>query len=281
VSESDEMPLVEEYVGSKGWLDDGEEAAPQAVAPLIRSSRVLDIGVGTGRTVPLLALLTDDYVGVDFSDELVAQCRRNYPNKDIRHGDARNLAAFRDESFDFVLFNYNGIDCVPDDRERQQILREVHRVLDGGGLFVFSSLNKDGSVYAETPLQTHRPGRATDRSLQAAVRLAWRNGRDPLRLPRRYRNWRATRTQTVDDEGWGTSALASSDFTFIVHFTTLSRLREEVAAVGFEILHVFGSADGRLLPLETPSASDTSLYVVARKPASVSATPTGGGTPPL
>jgi ubiquinone/menaquinone biosynthesis C-methylase UbiE len=267
MSEQEDFPALEAYVGGKGWLDDAEEAALQAVAPRIRGKRILDLGVGTGRTVPLMALLTDAYVGVDSSNEMVAASRRNYPSKDIRHGDARDLSEFPDRSFDFVLFSYNGIDNIRDDDERKQVLREVHRVLKGEGLFLFSSLNKDGSVYAESPLQIHRPGEPTDRSLKAAARLVWRNGRDPLRLPRRYRNWRRTSRQTLAHDDWGTSALSSSDFTHIVYFTTLSRLRDEVSREGFEILQTLGAGNGRPIPVETRTTEDPYLYVLARKPA--------------
>ncbi|HEX4127930.1 MAG TPA: class I SAM-dependent methyltransferase [Acidimicrobiales bacterium] len=267
MNEPEEFPPLESYVGIKGWLDDAEEAALQTIAPHIRGKRILDLGVGTGRTVPLMALLTDAYVAVDNSTEMVAACRRNYPGKDIRHGDARDLSDFPDRSFDFVLFSYNGIDNIRDDDERKRVLREVHRVLQDGGLFLFSSLNKDGSIYAESPLQTHRPGQPTDRSLKATLRLVMRNGRDPRRLPRRYRNWRRTRPQTLAHDEWGTSAISSSDFTLIVHFTTLSRLREEVAGEGFEILQTLGGDNGRPIPMETPTTADPYLYILAKKPA--------------
>jgi SAM-dependent methyltransferase len=264
--------FIEAFVGAKGWSDPAEEAALQTIAPFVRSKRVLDIGVGTGRTVPLMALLTDDYVGIDVSDEMVSACRRNYPDKDIRIGDARTLSDFQDENFDLVLFSFNGIDAL-EDRYRKEVLRAVHRVLDTDGLFLFSSLNKDGCIYAESPLQTHRPGQPRDRSATAAAHLLWRNGRDPLRLPRRYRNWRRTRLQTVDVDGWGTSALATSDFTYIAHFTTLSRLREEVSRARFDIVQIYGSDTGhRPIPTEKDATSDRYLYVLARKAAAAPST---------
>jgi SAM-dependent methyltransferase len=262
----EDVPQHESWVGHKGWLDDAEESALQTIAPHIRGKRILDLGVGTGRTVPLMALVTDAYVGIDNSREMVAECRRNYPGKDIRHGDARDLSDFPDGSFDFVLFSYNGIDNIADDDERKKVLREVRRVLESEGLFLFSSLNKDGCVYGESPLQTHRPGQTADRSLKATARFMWRNGRDPLRVPRRYRNWQRTKPQTLAHHDWGTSALSSSDFTHIVHFTTLSRLREEVSSEGFEILETFRCFDGRPLPIETRTTADNYHYVLATKP---------------
>ena len=75
----EDVPQHESWVGHKGWLDDAEESALQTIAPHIRGKRILDLGVGTGRTVPLMALVTDAYVGIDNSREMVAECRRNYP----------------------------------------------------------------------------------------------------------------------------------------------------------------------------------------------------------
>jgi SAM-dependent methyltransferase len=257
--------MVQVYKETRGWIDAGEEAALPAIAPLVRSKRVLDIGVGAGRTVSLLALLTDEYTGVDFSEEMVAACKEQHPDKDIRWGDARTLSDFGDGSFDFVFFSYNGIDTVDDDH-RKDVFRAVHRVLDTDGIFMFGTYNKDGRLYAESPLQIHRPGQPWDRSLEAAARLLLRNGRDPSRLRRRYRNWRATRPQAIDSDGWGMDTLAHSDFKHIVHFTTLSRLREEVSAANFDIVQVYGS-DTDHVPIgpDKQATTDRFLYVVARR----------------
>ena len=48
---------------------------------------ILDVGVGGGRTTTMLRLLSDDYIGVDYTSEMVAVSRRNYPGADIRWGD--------------------------------------------------------------------------------------------------------------------------------------------------------------------------------------------------
>jgi ubiquinone/menaquinone biosynthesis C-methylase UbiE len=60
--------------------------------------------------------------------ELVQRVKKKYPNGDFRVGDARDLSQFEDESFDFVLFSYNGIDVIshPD---RLRTSREIYRVL--------------------------------------------------------------------------------------------------------------------------------------------------------
>lgn len=103
--------------------------------------RILDIGVGGGRTVPALALGAAEYVGVDYSPAMVAECRRRFPDQRFEVADARWLTAFRDEHFDIVVFSFNGIDSIPDQQGRQACLKEVVRVLRPGGTFLFSAHN--------------------------------------------------------------------------------------------------------------------------------------------
>ena len=171
----------------------------------------------------MLKLLSDRYIGIDYSASMVAVCKQKYPETDIRLGDATDLSEFDDHSFDFVFFSFNGIDTMSE-QDRVKVYRAVHRVLDMDGLFAFSTLNKNGRSYAETPFQLHRPGQPWDRSAKAAANLLLRNSRDPLRLPRRCRNWWNTRSEALDVNGWGTCTLAAFDFTLVNHFVTLPRL---------------------------------------------------------
>jgi SAM-dependent methyltransferase len=257
--------VVQSLAKAHGWQHPGEEVALGMAAPLVRSKRVLDIGVGGGRTVGLLALLTDHYIGVDFSPEMVAACRRRYPDKDFRVIDARDMSAFEDASFEFVFFSYNGIDTVGE-QDRKKIYAEVRRILTEEGVFVFSTLNKDGRSYAESPFQLHRPGQAIDRSPRAAALLVLRNANDPLRLLRRYRNWLVAKRGRVDGEGWAICALSIRDFILMNHFVTLARLRAELDEAGFRPIALLGSDsyERTSLPEEATNHSD-SFYAVVQK----------------
>ena len=257
--------VVQASVNLSGWRHPGEEIALGVAAPLVRSKRVLDLGVGGGRTVGLLSLLTDHYIGVDYSPEMVAACRARYPDKDFRVVDARDMSVFEDGSFEFVFFSYNGIDTVGE-QDRTKIYQEVHRVLTEEGLFAFSTLNKDGRSYKESPFQLHRPGQPFDRSLRAVARLIFRNATDPHRLARRYRNWRLAKRARVEGDGWAMCALAHRDFVLMNHFVTLERLRAELGEADFSPIAVLGSDSfgGALLPAATTKHSD-SFYAVVRK----------------
>jgi SAM-dependent methyltransferase len=104
-------------------------------------SAILDLGVGGGRTTPYLTARASSYVGVDISAAMIAACKAKFPAHRFEVADATDLAAFRDATFDAVVFSFNGIDNIDTDEGRLLCLREIARVLADGGVFIFSSHN--------------------------------------------------------------------------------------------------------------------------------------------
>jgi len=105
------------------------------------TTRVLDLGVGTGRTAAIFGPEAAEYLGVDFSKGMIEECRERFPPPtDLRFqmGDARSMPELADGSFDFILFSFNGIDYVPYD-DRAKVFAEVRRLLSPEGHFLFSS----------------------------------------------------------------------------------------------------------------------------------------------
>ena len=105
---------------------------------------MLDVGVGGGRTTVHFAPLVGSYVGIDYSETMIAACRERFEETPgqltFQVEDVRSLPAFGDGSFDFVLFSYNGLDYIPHDG-RREALAEIRRVLGRGGRFALSTHN--------------------------------------------------------------------------------------------------------------------------------------------
>jgi SAM-dependent methyltransferase len=102
--------------------------------------RMLDLGVGGGRTTARFSSFARSYVGADYSEEMVRACAARFPNLRFIRADARAMPELENASFDFVLFSHNGIDYV-DEEGRRRVLHEVHRLLAPGGSFAFSTHN--------------------------------------------------------------------------------------------------------------------------------------------
>lgn len=136
------------YAGESN-LQAPEETILRELIPFLPSAKMLDIGVGGGRTTLHFAKWVSEYVGVDYAERMVDVCRRRfegYPDHiSFQVCDARSMDQFEDGSFDFVLFSYNGIDCI-DYEGRLKVLEEVGRVGKSGGTFVFSSHNLNSAV---------------------------------------------------------------------------------------------------------------------------------------
>ena len=107
----------------------------------LKSMRMLDIGVGGGRTTRYFAHRVNSYIGIDYSEKMVEACQKKYPDLEFLLCDVRNMEPFEDNSFDLILFSFNGIDYISHD-DRLKALQEIRRVCKKpGGIFFFSSHN--------------------------------------------------------------------------------------------------------------------------------------------
>ena len=102
---------------------------------------MLDIGVGTGRTTLHFAKLCHEYIGIDYSENMIKLCRQRFPDTiNFLKYDARDMSLFKDNYFDFILFSFNGLDVLAHSG-RIQALEEIHRISRKDGWFCFSSMN--------------------------------------------------------------------------------------------------------------------------------------------
>jgi ubiquinone/menaquinone biosynthesis C-methylase UbiE len=138
---------------------------------------MLDMGVGGGRTTKYFAPLVKNYIGADYAPAMLKVCKKRYGGDfNFIECDARDMKGFEDNSFDFVLFSYNGIDSFLH-KDRVAALKEAWRVLRNNGILYFSShnLNWTGLKDLFTIKNNIKKILASDKSLTA-------ENKNPLRL---------------------------------------------------------------------------------------------------
>lgn len=123
------------YDGFFDWaLEPGRIRALEALAPR-SGDRVLEVGVGTGLSLPLYPKSVD-LIGIDISEGMLRQARRRRDELDLHGVVLRTMdagaMAFDDDSFDRVLAPYV-ISVVPDP---ERVMAEISRVCRPGGTVV-------------------------------------------------------------------------------------------------------------------------------------------------
>ncbi|RLV47635.1 class I SAM-dependent methyltransferase [Nocardioides mangrovicus] len=238
---------VQIYVGMS-LVGRPEARALADLEPTVREGRVLDIGIGVGRTVPVLSEPAASYVGIDYSERMVEVARSQYPGADLSWGDARDLSRFADDSFDLVVFSFNGIDSVPPD-DRLLVLAEVRRVLDPGGVFLFSSHNREYERFNLLPWQrTRRFGRRTLVASAHALR----------HLPRHLR----LRRGEVHTEEYAIINDEAHDFALMHYYISPERQRAQLGAAGFGTARLYDAFGEEVLSGSAPTSNW--IYYAAR-----------------
>jgi SAM-dependent methyltransferase len=244
------------FVQFEGWSDPGEEKAIADVAPMVRGKPILDIGVGAGRTVPLMLELSTDYTAVDFAQPMVDACKQKYPDQRIEWADARDLSKFADATFGFVMFSWNGIDAI-DHEGRARAFAEIARVLRPGGLFLFSTLNEHGPEARARPWKkslNEYGGSGRTRALRAVASV-------PIDMA----NYMRLRKEREYGDGWSIRSLSSHHFGLVTHYTTLEREMKELADSGFELVGIRENSLGTVVEPGDDSTNAAYWHVIARK----------------
>jgi SAM-dependent methyltransferase len=232
-----------------------ERTALAAVADLVRDARILDLGVGAGRTVRPLRAISERYVGVDYVQEMVDHCRREFPDVRFERSDARALTPFAPASFDLVFFSCNGI-CMVDHAGRLAILAEVRRLLTPGGVFIFSTCNRNSPQYeARFRLPKFE---TTLNPVKWPVRL----GRFAARVAVRLRNRWQLRRHEVRTEHYAMLNDVCHDYRTMLYFIDLPRQIEQLIHAGFAPDILAFDLAGR--PADAASRDGT-LTLVARQ----------------
>ena len=127
----DEMVSTYTHAVDKVGLWNSEKIMIEKYIP--KDSKILDLGCGAGRTT--INLYKDGYkdiIGLDISDRFISYaknyCKENNLNIEFIHGDATKIDFAKDNSYDAVIFSYNGMQCIPGKKNRDNVIKEVYRV---------------------------------------------------------------------------------------------------------------------------------------------------------
>lgn len=256
-----EPAVVAEYA-TDGPVDDGERVALEHVAPLLAHARLLDVGIGGGRTTGMLAPRVGSYHGVDISPAMLALARSRFPTLDLRIGDACALTEFADASMDFVLFSLNGLDCL-DHKDRLRALDEFARLVAPGGRLLLSTFSLDGPSFGERPGRRRR--RRPDLGVtQRARRTLKHLSRSPRALADERAAYAAAAVRADEGEGWATTPAAAHGFRFLIHFATLASVVGSLGDAGFEVEAVWDPSGAPVDPTCGQVSTDY-FYVLARR----------------
>jgi ubiquinone/menaquinone biosynthesis C-methylase UbiE len=140
-------PAVRHYTGAVKRVGLWESEKIFFATYFKRSDRILDLGCGAGRTT--FGLWRGGYrniSGADLSAEMVRSARKTAEKARIPIGfveaDARSLP-FGDKEFDSCVFSFNGLMQIPGRSDRVRAMKEVRRVLKPGGMFIFTTHDRE------------------------------------------------------------------------------------------------------------------------------------------
>jgi SAM-dependent methyltransferase len=250
--------VARQFRNATGWLEPGEEAAFLAIADHAKDGAILDIGVGGGRTAPLMLSLSADYRGIDYCPTMVDIARSRFPRLRFLKMDARKLT-FANASFDLAAFSYNGIDSV-DLPGRLAILQGVHRVLRPGGYFVFSALNRQGTACSDRwpDLGIFRAaGWSLNRQARAAGRFVLGGA-----------NWLRLRSFACHGDDVAVGNLSAHDFGLVALFTSVRAQIQQLTHAGFCVASIYDPLGRSISPDGTEAMTALWYHFVTRKPLS-------------
>jgi tRNA (uracil-5-)-methyltransferase TRM9 len=114
---------------------------------LPNSFKVLDLGCGNGR---LLSVLKDsakdfDYLGVDFSEQLINQAKKQWPDYKFQLSDMQAID-FPAQSFDCVVM-IASFHHLYTKKERVYLLQKINTILKPGGILFMTNWNLGQKKY--------------------------------------------------------------------------------------------------------------------------------------
>jgi SAM-dependent methyltransferase len=212
-------PYLAAYAHRDEASAEREAAFVEALLGLAAGARLLDAGCGAGRHARALAARGARVVGLDLSEALLAEARRDDDVRYVR-GDVRRLpflsGVFRHVVSLFTAFGYF------DETGDREHLTELRRVLAAGGTFAIDFLNPPHVIGSLVPESSH-----TERGLE-------------IRERRRIREGRVEKDVEIRETATG----ATHRWTESVRLYDRARLEALLMAAGFRVTAVYGDLAG-------------------------------------
>jgi SAM-dependent methyltransferase len=212
--------------------------------------RVLDVGVGSGRTTRFLLPFAAHYVGLDLSPQMLARCRHDFPQASLHLKDVRDIADLSDEPFDFVMASWAVLDALaPDDRAKA--IQDIARLTRPGGLFVLSAHNREATMAGQRPAMrwTARPDRLINEAAHFFV-ASW--------------NYQMRAHLRSETEEYAVFNDMAHRWTGVFYYIDRAQQIAQLNEAGFDTLDVVGE-NGRSVPPAEETTQDGCLHFVALK----------------
>lgn len=130
-------------------LWESEEKVICALVP--KDAAVLELGCGAGRIgINLARRGYSNVLSTDFSENMVKIAAAIGARDGLKMSFAvcdATATALPDESFDAVIFGFNGLMQIPKSANRESAVLEIFRVLKSGGTFVFTTHDREVSAH--------------------------------------------------------------------------------------------------------------------------------------
>ncbi len=216
----------------------------------VAGKHVLDIGCGSGRTTAILKNLSSNYIGLDYSLEMVESCRRRFKDVKFVHGDVREMNKFQDAEFDCIMFSFNGLDSIGHEG-RLRGLQEIGRVLKHDGLFIFSSHNRNHRYAISSP------------KIKFATTLCKQTG-NIINYIKSMHNRLRIKNHQVFNEQYAIINDVAHNYAMLTYYIDKVNQVKQLKEVGFETVEMYDTL-GNFLHLDSDDKDSAWIYYVARK----------------
>lgn len=128
------------------------ERLARMLAAVAGKRRVLDLGIGTGRELPLLLDAGHEVTGLELSPAMIAECNKRSRTVPIIEGDLYDPLPFPGGAFDAVIALHGTLAHPPRGDAHRALAAEIARVLAPGGVFYAEVPAAEGLAKLGVPL---------------------------------------------------------------------------------------------------------------------------------